>query len=75
MMSSTLYKKVIGKLANAGTVALLGYEAGTHFGGEKEEHTPENNSDIIIIVGIILLIGILGAISARLLYMKRRPLV
>lgn len=73
-----LYKKVLAKLANAGTVALLGYEAGTHFaensGEEKVEHKSEvtnNSSDIIIICGIIMLIGILIAIFARLFYINR----
>lgn len=71
-----MYKKILEKVASAGTVALLGYEIGSHnVDGEKVENVShDNHSTNIIIFGIISFIFILMAIIARLVW-KKRPLV
>lgn len=54
-----MYKKILEKLANAGTVALIGYEIGSnvHDSEEKKENiTQEKNHSEVIIIGLIILI-------------------
>lgn len=72
-----MYKKLLGKVANAGTVALIGYEFGVHNKDEEHEHksveSVEKESDHteIILLCLIVLIVILVAILVKLLYKKR----
>lgn len=74
--SVKMYKKILEKVASVGTVALLGYEIGSHtVEGEKAEKVNhEDHSTNIIIFGIIVFIIMLMAIIARLA-LKRRRLV
>lgn len=62
---------------NAGTVAMLGYEIGSH-----DDHTngkpitsttvESHNSEVIVIAGIIIIIGILATIAGKILMAKRQ---
>lgn len=73
-----MFKKIGDKLLNAGTIAMLGYEYGSH-----SDHTSENrpntsttietnNSEVLMIAGIIIMIVILAAIAGKVLFSKRR---
>lgn len=70
----TMYNKILGKLANAGTVAMLGYEIGSHVEQNQEEHVPtttkSDNSDIMILV-IVFLLLIIAALVIKMLIKKR----
>lgn len=72
-----MFKKIIEKVANAGTVALLGYEIGTHVDHETENkqveiENHESHSEIIVIIGIIIIIAILASIATKILFKNRR---
>lgn len=72
-----MYKKIIEKLANVGTVALVGYEIGANVNNEQEHKDntvrEEKNSDVII-YGMIILLILVIAIVAKI-YIKKRPIV
>lgn len=71
-----MYKKILEKVASAGTLAVLGYEIGSHVNddGQVGKVTHENHSTNVIIFGVICFIFILIAIIARLVW-KKRPIV
>lgn len=74
-----MMKKFIGKLANAGTVALLGYEMG-QMHEKSDEHVENTHQDqsynnIIVIIALIIIVLL---ILAKFLIKKRpveRPIV
>lgn len=68
-----MYKKNLEKVASAGTVALLGYEIGTHTENEEptEKVTDNHNTNIIIFASIVL-ICILLAIIVKILLRKQQ---
>lgn len=75
-------KKIFEKLASAGTVALLGYEVGTHINEGSDDkinqvdqvNQKEEHNSVIVISGIGLLVVMAIAICIRL-FMVKRPLV
>lgn len=77
-----MYKKVIEKIAAAGTVALLGYEVGSNMKHEQsnENHQTEtkevivNNNSEIVTYGIVILLVLILIIAAKL-FMKKRQIV
>lgn len=77
-----MYKKVLEKLAAAGTVALVGYEVGTNINREapNNDNHADNKESIngkssdIVIYGIVLLIILVAAIVAKL-FVKKRQIV
>lgn len=70
-----MYKKVLEKIASAGTVALLGYEIGSHtVDSDTEKVNTDNHTTYIIIFGFIVIMLILMAIIAKLI-LKKRALV
>lgn len=74
-----MYKKVLEKLANAGTLAILGYEIGTHSTGEEqhkiEKQVESSNHNIeIILLCLIIVFIILIAIMMKVI-LKKRALV
>lgn len=71
-----MYRKVLEKVANIGTVALLGYEIGSHV-DQNENEKPITDNKVhteIIIFAIILLLLIIVAITVKFL-VKKRPIV
>lgn len=70
-----MFQKIMGKLANAGTVALIGYEIGSHTDHEQANNHQIQNSEShgndIIIGGIVILIILMIAIGMKLLLKKR----
>lgn len=68
-----MYKKVLEKIASAGTVALMGYEIGSHNSEKPVEENKGHNSEIIIIAGILLIV-IVAAATIKLLK-KNQPVV
>lgn len=70
-----MYKKILEKVASAGTVALLGYEIGTHTvdGDATKVNTSDHNTNIVIF-GVVAFAIILMVIVAKLI-LKKRPLV
>lgn len=70
-----MYRKILEKVANIGTVALLGYEIGSHVENESEKPITDNKVHTeIIIAAIILLLLIVVAITVKFL-IKKRPIV
>lgn len=76
-----MYKKVLEKLANAGTVALVGYEIGANINESNDnknsvtqEKSYENNHSEVVIFGIIILIILAIAIVAKI-YKNKRAIV
>lgn len=82
-----MFKKLMNNLANAGTLAFMGYEIGSQVNSPNKEDSierssivetvklntnEENHSEIIIIVGIIIMILILAAIASKILCAKNR---
>lgn len=59
------------KLASAGTVALMGYEIGTHTNEAPPVEKDYHNSEVIIIA-VVLLIAIVAAMIIKFLK-KRQP--
>lgn len=55
-----MYRKIMEKVANAGTLALLGYEFGSHMNNEQENTTDnigeKKNHDVEIIVFILIIL-------------------
>lgn len=72
-------QKIMEKLASAGTIALLGYEVGSHINENDENNSiknsanTENHDTTVVIFGIIILVIILLAILAKLFV--KRPIV
>lgn len=68
------FKSLIGRLSNAGTLAMLGYEVGTHKGDDHNDHIEknENHNTVIVVSGIVLIIGILAAMITKIILAKRR---
>lgn len=72
-----MYKKILEKLANAGTVALVGYEIGANINNNENKHVEsnevakENTHSEVVIFGIIILIILAIAIVAKIYKNKR----
>lgn len=73
-----MFNKLAEKLVSAGTIAMLGYEIGSHV-DQTHENTPiqattieSHHSEVIVISGIVIIIGILAAIAAKILMAKLR---
>lgn len=75
--------KILARFGNAATIALAGYEIGSHTNEQIEtkiirtESIPEQHRDmdhnmVIVVIGIIILIALFLAIAAKL-FVKRRP--
>lgn len=70
-----MYKKILEKAASAGTVALLGYEIGTHTVNDAPtEKIADNHNTNILIFAVFVLICILLAFIGKIM-LKKRPLV
>lgn len=80
-----MFKKIVQTIANAGTVALLGYEIGSGISKEEKREeqtikelpkiiTESHNHSEIIIFGIVLIIIAFIIILIRAFW-KKRPLV
>lgn len=61
------------KIASAGTVALLGYEVGTHTENRGNEGAQYHNENVIVIA-IIVFVIILMAIGYKI-FGQKRPVV
>lgn len=68
-------KKLMSKIANAGTVALLGYEIGTHTGeGEGNNRNEVNDSTNYCLIAIVIILCILVIVMAKV-FIKKRPII
>lgn len=74
---SAIYKKVASKLANAGAVALVGYELGTvmHENNKDDDkkvqsNTTSDHTEVIVLL-IILLIAIIVALILKIVLAKK----
>lgn len=69
-------KKILSKIASAGTIALLGYEVGnnvheSHSHELKENISLHENHDMLIII-ILIIVCIIMIVFARIMIKKRR---
>lgn len=69
-----LAKKILEKIASAGTVALMGYEVGVHTDNHKnnEENNNTNNNNSVLYIFIVLIICMMVLILAKLFIKKRQ---
>lgn len=74
-----MYKKVLSKVASAGTLALIGYEVGSQDNRKVEVQTPRaevpvsamvNGHEDVIIFALAVIIMIVIAIAARIFVKK-----
>lgn len=78
-----MYKKILEKVAAAGTVALLGYEVGSNINHDDQQSNHQlehktvnenNKSSEIVLCGIVIIIILIVAIMVKL-FMKKRQIV
>lgn len=70
---SNMFRQIMTKAANAGTIALLGYEVGSHVEQNGQEKSPSDNKHSEIVIGaIILLVIMVVAILTKYLTKKRQ---
>lgn len=76
-----MFKRVMSKLATAGTVAIVGYEVGKtqhseiNNQGKGIETSAQSEHTDVIIFGIVVIIMLLVAIAIRVLVLKKRPIL
>lgn len=71
------FKGLLEKLSNAGTLAMLGYEIGTHTDDEHINHNETSNSTsgnhdtVIVVSGVVLIIVIVASMVTKIILAKR----
>lgn len=78
-----MYKKILEKVAAAGTVALLGYEVGSNVNHNDQHNSHQfenkavienNKSSEIVLYGIVISIILIVALMVKL-FLKKRQIV